>query len=76
MTLSVATTPSQSGSGTNVNEVVLHILQISKDVASSSDHFVSYTGDSLGIVLPLSRDSVGVYYWTSWLGLQKSKIHH
>ena len=38
------TTPSQSGAGSNGNEEVLHIPQISKAEASPSYGLMSYTG--------------------------------
>ena len=53
-TLFGATTPGQRGSGSNGNEGVLHIPQI------SSYCFISYPGYSLGGVLPLCRDAVSV----------------
>ena len=47
--LSGATTPGQSGSGSNVNEGVLHILQSSSITGTSpSDFLVSYPGHWLG----------------------------
>ena len=48
MTLSVATTPDQSGPGSNGNEGVLHIPQsLSITGTSPSDCLVSYPGHSL-----------------------------
>ena len=46
-TLSGASTPGQSGPGSNSNEEVLHVSQISKAGASPSDNLVSYPGHSL-----------------------------
>ena len=45
-TLSSATTPGQSGPGSNGNEGVLHIPQISKAEAPPSDGLMSYPGHS------------------------------
>ena len=45
-TLSDATSPSQSGPGSNGNEEVLHIPQISKAGALLSDGLMSYPGHS------------------------------
>ena len=42
--LSGATTPGQSGPGSNDNEGVLQITQIFRTGASPSDSFVSYSG--------------------------------
>ena len=48
-TLSGATTPGQSGPGSNGSEGVFHNLQSSSITeASLSDNFVSYPGHSLG----------------------------
>ena len=47
ITLSVATTLDQSGPGSNGNERVLHISQISKVTASPSDGLMPYPGHSL-----------------------------
>ena len=48
-TLSGATTPGQSGPGSNSNKGVLYITQMSSITgASPSDCFVSYSGHSLG----------------------------
>ena len=67
--LSGATTPGQSGPGSNGNKGVLHIPQMSKAGASPSDCLMSYLGYLLGGgVLPLSRDAVGVFYTHSRLG--------
>ena len=48
MTVLRATPPSQSGPGSNGNEKVLYIPQISKAEASQSDILMSYAGHSLG----------------------------
>ena len=67
--LSGATTPGQSGPGSDVNEEVLHIPQSSSTAGTSpSDCLVSYPGHSLGGVLPLCREAVGVFYSPSRLG--------
>ena len=68
-TLSGATTPGQSGPGSNGIKRVLHIPQISKARASPSDVLLSYPGH-LGVLLPLCRDAVGIFYSPSWLGWQ------
>ena len=62
-TLSGATTPGQSGPGSNGNEGVFSILQISNITgASLSDCLVSYPAQMLwGAVLPLSRDAVSEF---------------
>ena len=54
-TLSGTTTPSQSGPGSNGNEGVLHVLQISKAGASPSDGLMSYLGHSLEESYPSSE---------------------
>ena len=51
-----------SGSGSNGNQMVLHITQSSRTRDSPSDSLVSYPGHSLGEVLPVCRDTVGVFY--------------
>ena len=57
-TQSGSATPRQSGSRSNGNEGVLHILEISKAGASPSDGLMSYTGHLLGTGLtPLQRCS-------------------
>ena len=67
-TLSGATTRDQSGPVNNGNKGVLRILQSSSITgASPSDCLVSYPRHSLR-VLPLCRDSVGVFYSPSWPG--------
>ena len=59
----------QSEPGSNGNEGVLHIPQSSSIAwTSPSDYLVSYAGHSLGVVLPLYREAVGVFYSPSWLG--------
>ena len=62
MTLSGTTTPGQNEPGSNDNEGVLHIPQITKARASPPDSLLTYLGHSLGGVLLLCRDSVGVFY--------------
>ena len=62
-TQSGATTPGQSGPGSDGNEEVLHVPQRSSITGtSSSDCLMSYTGHSLarGNLL-LCRDAVGVF---------------
>ena len=66
-TLSGATTPGQGGAGSNDNEGVLQIPQISKARASLLDSLISYPGYSLSGVLPLCRDAVNVFYCPSWV---------
>ena len=62
-TISGATSPVQSGPGSNGYEGVLHISQSFRTEASPSDCFVSYPGHSRGGgILPLCRDAVGVFY--------------
>ena len=59
----------QSGPGSNGNEGVLHIPQSSSITGTSpSDCLVLYPGHSLGVVLPLWRGIVNVFYSPSWLG--------
>ena len=61
--LSGATTPGQSGPGSDGNEGVLCIPQSSSIAGtSSSDCLVSYPGHLLGGVLPLCREAIGVFY--------------
>ena len=65
-TLSGATTPGPSSDG---NEGVLHIPQsFNITVTSPSDCLASYAGHSLGGVLPLRWDVVGLFYSPSQLG--------
>ena len=66
-TLSGATTLGQSGPGSNGNEGVLRIPQISKAGSSPSYGLISYPGHLLVGVLPLCRDAVDVLYSPSWL---------
>ena len=63
-TLSDATTPGQSGPGSNGNEGVLRISESSSITGTSPpDRLVSYLGHLLGMgVLPLCRDAVSVFY--------------
>ena len=69
-TRSVATTPSQSGSGSNSNEGVLYILQSSSITGTLPlDCLMVYLGQSLGGgALLLCREAVGVFYSPSRLG--------
>ena len=62
------TTPGQSRPETNDNEAVLHILESYRTGASPSVSLVSYSGDSLGIVLLLCRGEVSVFYSLSRQG--------
>ena len=67
--LSGATTPGQSGPGSDGNEGVLRIPQSSSTAGTSpSDCLVSYPGHSFGGVLPLCRGAVSVFYSLSRLG--------
>ena len=67
-TLLGATTPGQSGPGSNGNEEVLHIPQsFSITKTSPSDCLVSYPGHLLG-KLPFCRGEDGVFCSPSWLG--------
>ena len=62
-TLLGATTPGQSVPGNDGNEGVLSIPQSSSITgASLSESLASYPGHLLGVVLPLCRDAVGVFY--------------
>ena len=64
-----ATTPGQSGPGSNGNEGVLHIPQRSNITgASLSDGLVSYLEHSLGGLFSLCKDAVSVFYSPSLLG--------
>ena len=65
--LSGATTPDQSGPGSNGSEGVHCIPLNSKTGASPSDSLVSYLGYFLGGVLPLCWDAVDVFYCSSQL---------
>ena len=61
--LSGATALGQGGSGSNGNEGVLRIPQSPSITGTSpSDCLVSYPGHSFGVVLPLCRDAVGIFY--------------
>ena len=65
----VATTPGQSGPGSDGNKDVFCIPQSSSIAGTSpSDCWVSYLGHSLVGVLPLYRETVGVFYSPSRLG--------
>ena len=68
--LSRATTPGQSGPGSDGNEGVLCVPQSSSITGTSpSDCLVSYTGHSLGVgVLPLCREAIGIFYSPNRLG--------
>ena len=68
-TLSGATTPGQSGPKSDSNKGVLRIPQSSIITGTSpSDCLMSYPGHSLrGGVLPLCRETVGVFYSPSQL---------
>ena len=71
MALSGATTPGQSGSGSNDNEGVFRIPQIPNITGTSpSDCLLPYPGLSLEGVLPLFISAVGVFYIPSWLWTQ------
>ena len=68
-TLSGATTPGQSGPGSDGIEGVLYILQSSSITEiSPSDCLVLYPEHLLGVVLPLCREAVGLFYSPSRLG--------
>ena len=67
-TLSNATTPGQSGIGSNGNEGLHYILQSPRTEASSSAHLASYPGHLLRGVLPLYRDAASVFHGPSKLG--------
>ena len=68
-TLSGATALRLRGTGGNGNEELDHIPQSSSITrASPSDCLMSYTGHSLGGVLPLCRGAVGVFYSPNLLG--------
>ena len=71
-TLSGATTPSQSGPGSDGNEGLFHIPQTSGITgASLADCLVSYSGYSGelgGGALAFCRDAIGVFYSPSRLG--------
>ena len=68
-TLLGATTPRESGQGSNGYEGILHIFQSSTIAgASPSDCLESYLGHSLWGALLLCRDAVGVFYSPNSLG--------
>ena len=72
--LSGATTLGHSGPGSGGNEGVLLIPQSSSITGTSPlDCLVSYLGHSLGKVLPLCRDAVGVFYSPSRLGKENAE---
>ena len=76
MTLSGATTPSQSRPGSNGIEGVLCILQSPSITGiSPPDCLISYPGHLLvGGVLPLCRDAIGVFYSPSQLSNQEKVL--
>ena len=62
-TLSGATTLGQNGFVSKGNEGALHIFQYSSITAASpSDCLMSYPGHTLGRVLLLCSDAVGLFY--------------
>ena len=67
-TLSGTTTLGQNGPGSNDNEGVLHIPQISKTDASPSDGLVSYPEYLLGKSYPCCRDAAVLFHAPSRLG--------
>ena len=73
--LSGATTPDQSGPGSDGNEGILCIPQISSIIsASPSNRFVSYQ-DTHWSVLPLCRDLDGVFFSSSRLRYPRKELH-
>ena len=75
-TLSVATIPGQRGSGSNSNERIFHIAQISKAGTSPSSDLMSYPGHlgrKRGLTL-LQRYSWCIFS-LSWLGLPESTVN-
>ena len=74
-TLSGATTQGQRITGNNSNEGVLHIPKIYMAIVSPSECLMPYPGHVLGRVLPLSRDTVGVFYSPSRLGGQENETN-
>ena len=78
MTLSGATTPGQSGPGSNGNEGVLRIPQSHSITGTSpSDCLVSYPGHSLGRRgLSLCREAVGIFYSPSRLGKSRIELYN
>ena len=74
-TLSSATTPGQSGPGSDSNEEVLRIPPNSSIIeASPSDCLMSYPGHSLGKVLPLCREAISGFYSPNWLSQVIARI--
>ena len=72
--LSGATTPGQSGPGSDDNKGVFCIPQSSSIAGTSpSDCLVSYLGHLLGGVLLLCWEAVGVFYHPNWLGMINNK---
>ena len=68
-TLTGITTPGQSETGDNDNEGLLHIPQSTRTGKSLLDGLVLYPGLFLMVgVLPLCRDTVGIFYSFKWLG--------
>ena len=68
-TLTGTTTPGQSGPGSNGHEGVLHIPQNFMTGATPIRCIlVPYQGQTLVRVLPLCRNTVGVFYSPRWLG--------
>ena len=61
-TLSGATNPGQSGTGSNGNKELLHIPQSSRAKASASVCLVSYLDTHGGRVLLFCREGVGILY--------------
>ena len=62
ITLSDATSPGQSGPGSDDNEGVFCIPQSSRIILTSlSDYLATYQDTRLG-AFPLCRDTVGVFY--------------
>ena len=67
--LSGATTPGQSGPGSDGSKGVPRIPQSPSTAETSpSDCLVSYPEHSLSGVLALCREAVSVFYSPSWLG--------
>ena len=66
-TLSAATTPGQSGPGSNGNEGVFHIPQSSRNIGTSSSDCIQDTRWG-SWVLPHCKDAVGVFYSPNQLG--------
>ena len=69
MTISGATTPGQSGLGSDGNEGVLHIPQSSYVTRPSLSDCLSYIQDTnCGEAVPLCRGAIGVVYSPNQLG--------